>query len=626
MEESVTLTSRLRKYLETTPVEVVDARDSLQDDTTSVVQKARDLGLTLAEYVERDPIRAVLAAEGSLAAWQRVLETALMNGFIAGANGPVRLTKITSDMLISRIEDARNDLRAVQAIADMTGPENKGDVLLKSLYIRAVREKDTRALTYLIDRLDGRIAEGKSPTVDYDNAYNVYQIVHTLFDKQLEVLNSGPGTKIVMCSRRSGKTLLAAAACLITCLSEENVQCIYIGETMKLSEQLMDSAMRTIIQKCDLKDSGGNPLNWRSFENGSNIMVRGLSSTKDPDAIRGNKAKLIIIDEFFHLKDELLEYLQAEVLEPMQLDYAKDHKQIFIGTPAKIKGTFGDKMWDTLDAPHFHWYAKDNPYITDFDEFVAQKCIEKGLLTEDGLPNLYHPYIQREYFGVRAYDTDALFYPEYHTFSRDDVLPQYNIDLVVIGLDYGVSDNDAVIGIAWDTALRRGYVFFEAKFNRLTVDKSETMLTRLKREVKMCWQVAMDFFPSLGAEEANKRILWEADSTDQQLTQELMYNVRLDNSTVKLRITNAHKTDKILMEDKLRDLLRTGALLLPEGGKTAEECIKTVLKRDPQGNLTLDIDDHTYHPDLLPAMRYAMWDVVGMEVLSDTMNEREHAV
>jgi hypothetical protein len=395
---------------------------------------------------------------------------------------------------------------------------------------------------------------------------------------------------------------------------------------MTLADKLMDTACRELVTNCNLKDSTGNPLNWRKFENGSNILVRGLSNTKDPDLIRGNKAKVVVIDEFFHLKDDLLEYLQAEVLEPMQLDYAQDYKQIFVGTPAKIKGTFGDKAWDTLEVPHFHWYAKENPYITDFDEFVAQKCIEKGLLTEDGQPDIFHPFIQREYFGVRAYDTDALLYPEYHTFSQDEVLPQFNIDTILCGLDYGVSDNNAVIAAAWDSSLRRGFVFFEAKFNRLNVDKSETMLTRLKREVKMCWQVALDFFPSLSPEEANKRVLWEADSTDQQLSQELMYNVKLDNKDIKLRIANAHKHDKILMEDKIRDLLRTGGLLLPEGGKTAEECQKTILKRDNQGNIMLEIDDKTYHPDLLPALRYAMWNAIGQEVLVGPVTNKEHSV
>jgi hypothetical protein len=83
---------------------------------------------------------------------------------------------------------------------------------------------------------------------------------------------------------------------------------------------------------------------------------------------------------------------------------------------------------------------------------------------------------------------------------------------------------------------------------------------------------------------------------------------------------------KILMEDKIRDLLRTGGLLIPAGGKTEEECIKTILKRDPQGNIMLDIDDKVYHPDLLPALRYAMWNAIGTEVVKGAVVEKEHAV
>ena len=60
-----------------------------------------------------------------------------------------------------------------------------------------------------------------------------------------------------------------------------------------------------IIRDCRLKDTKGNVLNWRKLDNGSKIMVRGLSNTKDPDQIRGNKAKVIVIDEFFHLKNRV---------------------------------------------------------------------------------------------------------------------------------------------------------------------------------------------------------------------------------------------------------------------------------------------------------------------------------
>ena len=83
---------------------------------------------------------------------------------------------------------------------------------------------------------------------------------------------------------------------------------------------------------------------------------------------------------------------------------------------------------------------------------------------------------------------------------------------------------------------------------------------------------------------------------------------------IRLNISNAHKTDKIIMQDKIAELMRTGSLLLIKDGKTADECDKTVLKRGPNGQVYPEIDDRIYHPDLLPALRYALWNVIGQEV------------
>ena len=92
-----------------------------------------------------------------------------------------------------------------------------------------------------------------------------------------------------------------------------------------------------------------------------------------------------------------------------------------------------------------------------------------------------------------------------------------------------------------------------------------------------------------------------------------------------MNIGTAHKHDKIYVQDKIRDLLRTAFLLLPENGKTAKECEMTVLKRDMQGNLLLDIDDKVYHPDLLPALRYSLWPIIGLEVIRQrTMGQEEN--
>jgi hypothetical protein len=293
--------------------------------------------------------------------------------------------------------------------------------------------------------------------------------------------------------------------------------------------------------------------------------------------------------------------------------YPHDYKLIMVGTPPRIRGTYGEKVWkeavEEAKIPHFFWTVHQNPYVLDVDGFIRETCTEKGL-------DISHPYIRREYFGEWVYDEDALLYPEYHTWNEGMVPKLGEVDQILVGIDYGASDNDAIIGTAWNKASRRGFVFYEEKFNRLTCPKSMTQFEYLKACCRELWETALDFWPEVDRAEANKRITWEADSSDGQLTEELQVNCKCRYPELSMYIGVAHKHDKILMEDKIRDLLRTAALLVPEKGVIASECQMTVLKRDSKGNLKLDIDDKAYHPDGLPALRYSLWPVLGSEILA----------
>jgi hypothetical protein len=584
--------------------------------TGSILENAIAAGLTLQEYINLDPNKAIKEAEATLAEWLKIQSTAAIQGSIHTNQGTWTLSKNMTALLKERVIAAQNQLDKVNemAYAAFQDGEKRREHLTRVLYNKAVMKGDTRALVYLIDRTDGRPAESKVADLDYDYAFNVYQIIHSLFDKQLEVLNSGNGTKLLCCSRRSGKTHLLVAMCMIECMRVPNTTCIYIGETMEQTEILVDSAANQLVDKFKLRDKKGKRFEWKHFDNGSRILVRGLSNTKDPDQIRGHKAKIIVIDEFFHLKSELLEYLQREVLQPMQMDYADDYKFVCSGTPPSIKGTYGEWAWKNWDVPHFQWTFRENPHpveVQQREEYVERVLHEKGLDWESA-------FARREYGGEWVYDDDLLLYPEFHEYDPLEAVPTFNVDMVLFGIDYGVSDNDTLLGVAWDTAGRRGFVFHEDKFNRLDIkDRTVSQLEYLKGQINYAWGRALEFFPTLNDKEANKRILWVADDNDQHLTDYFNVNCRVEGKDIRLNIMNAHKTDKVFMFDKIRDLLRTAGLLLIRGGKTSRECQQTVLKRGINGQVYPEVDDKIYHPDLLPTLRYLMYPVIGNERESD---------
>jgi hypothetical protein len=295
----------------------------------------------------------------------------------------------------------------------------------------------------------------------------------------------------------------------------------------------------------------------------------------------------------------------------MQMDYATDYKFICAGTPPSVKGTYGEHAWKTWEVPHFHWTYKDNPYPTDpalKEEYVLNELKEMGLTMDS-------PFARREYGGEWIYDEDLLLYPEVHTYNPRETLPSFNIDMVLFGIDYGVSDHDCLIGIAWDTVARRGYIFHEDKFSRIDIkDRTISQLQYLEGQITYAWERALEFFPTLTAKEANKRILWDADDNNQHLTDHFNMNIRLKaQPDLRLNIQNAHKTNAPMMHDKIRDLFRTANLLCIEGGRTWKETQQTVLRRGPNGQVYPEIDNKVYHPDLLVALRYALWNVIGEE-------------
>lgn len=611
--------SGIRKMLVSKAVDDLPPENVGRDlpELESVYELARDAGLTLQEYVRRDPQGALRRAEAGVAAWQNVLTQAAMTGQLempneVGEMMPFAVSKNQTHLLEMRVREARlqlDDIREL-VLSSYSDEDLRKDALEKSMYRRALRG-DSKLAIYLHDRVDGRPAETKVSEYDYDNAYNIYAVIKTLFKEQLDVINSGNGTKLVCCSRRAGKSHLDCALMLIECMRKPRTRCLYIGETMELSENIVNKAMNDIIDVCQLKNKRGMRFDWKKMDNGSEIIIRGLSNTKDPDQIRGLNAKVIIIDEFFHLKSELLEYMQREVLAPMQMDYADDYAFICTGTPPQIKNTYGEKAWKTWDCPHFHWTWKENPHPVDVEkrkEFIEKELHDKGL-------DWSSSFARREYLGEFAYDDDLLLYPEYHCYDSREAVPSIQASRIVFGIDYGVGDNDTIWGAVWNDDEKRGYQFWEDKFNRLDIMNREiSQLEYLGEQVRAAWRAAMDYFPGLEPKEANKRILWDADDNDQHLTDYFNVNIRLEEfDGLRLNIANAHKTDKAIMYDRIRDLLRKGDMLIMKGGKCEQELESTILKRGPNGEVYKEVDSKAYHPDLLPAMRYALWNCIGVQ-------------
>jgi hypothetical protein len=605
-----TLTHDLKSYLQSadsaivSPIDIEHAEESALQSMYTVASNNR---MSLQQYVTTFPKQALFLAERSVARWNDTLMEAITSGFVRSDFGKTRVNKFITDLFKLRLEQANRELQEVKQYLATTS-ENKGERLINVMFKQA-EAGNVQAAKYLWDRLDGKIGDVKATTDEFDvYQLNIYRILHSLFDKQLQIINAGTGTKVICCSRRAGKSHVAVAAIEMAKMLTPNTKCLYISKTQKYAEKIYGAAAEQMISDLNLKDPKGNRYKWKGqLDNGSETVLRGLTNTKDPDSLRGFKFEIVIIDEFFHLSSDLLKYLQDEVLEPMQMDYADTYKMLLMGTPPKDRKSYGETVWQNTPSHNkFFWTWEDNPFISNGQAYLDKLFKDKGID-----PN--SAFARREYGGQWVYETDFLLYPVYYTFNPDISLPPFNISKVTFGVDYGTSDQTSIIGVAWDTDNVRGYVFYEDKFNIMsTGDKS--IIQYLKESAKRAWRQALDFFPTMDWRERNKRIVWFADCNGmaQSISQELNRGVRFSEfPDLNIQIVDATRTNARIMQDKIRDLFRTSALLLPENGLTAIECELVSYMRDANGNPMSEIDHKTFHPELLTSLRYAMFDLVG---------------
>ena len=334
-----------------------------------------------------------------------------------------------------------------------------------------------------------------------DQDFLHYRLIKQLYQQQREIAyDKFISRKVIATSRRAGKTNLAARLLVDYCI-EPNTPCLYIHtkaeNCMTQCWPLILEAAKDIELGIDKADSGTMII---TFTNGSYIKLYGNKDKSSAPLLRGGKYKLIIIDEAQDQRNmvELVE----DVCEPMLVDY-KNSCMILQGTPPRRPKTYFEKCWNSNGWKHYHFTMNDNPFLNDQEEFI------KGVAERKNIP-LDDPLILREYRGEFVFDTTAQVFNGYRTYDGPND-PQINfpIDKIYIGNDYGWSANNAVIGVACNTRLKKGYVFYEALFNKASV-------TDIVNKNKECFEKGKELLNKYNAPLNNIGIY--GDTSDKSIT------------------------------------------------------------------------------------------------------------
>ena len=442
-----------------------------------------------------------------------------------------------------------------------------------------------------------------------DINFALYKLNEDYFQEQRDVLVEINHSKkiLVCCSRRAGKSYFCAGAIVKSALKNPGSRIIYINLTFKNAvKQIWDNVIKASEDtglQIDKSSKNDGEIEW---VNGSSLRIKGNSNNAEADTLRGeSKVSLVIIDEAFHQKN--MEYAINEVIMPFLADLGDKATILCTGTPPRIPHTYMEKLWSNDKTwRHYHWTAENNPHIPNFEKFVEEVCKAKGL-TKDA------PFIQREYYGViGAYDTEAMVFKNYQTYTE---LPtSFTANRIAIGCDWGFSDYNSIITVAYNTQSGEAYVIEEKKFNKATVSEIIT-------EVKRSYEAAKNRF---GIDDI--QIL--CDTNEQSITYELYANQHLP-------AYNAYKYDKASAITQLSDWLRSGKIKVNANDiYLKDEFERTLYKRDEDDDSILpEIDDDIFHPDAIMALLYASrtiafdmgdkWQIDGVNTGGESTNKKE---
>lgn len=435
----------------------------------------------------------------------------------------------------------------------------------------------------IISKLDEQTDKALAKDLDFLE----YRIMKQLYDKQREVyLDDKIHKKIIIGSRRIGKTTLASRMAVKECLRPGR-HALFIGLKMDSSpvKAVFDESLR-IASEIGLIVVNKNSSNRTiEFANGSRITCKGNYTVRDQDTnFQGDHYSLVILDECQSQKN--VQHLLDDLIGPAMTDF-EDATLILTGTPPRIKGTYAERIWKEFKGwKHYSWTMGENPFICNgnrtLEQVIAEKCEEKGL-TKDA------PFIQREYLGVWAYDIEAQVFKNYKTYKE---IPSTFIPTdIAIGTDYGFSDYNSMVALAYSKDTKQAYVIAERKFNKSTI-------TEIVKACRDILEYSKRFAISRNANFDLTKIGFYCDTNEQSITYEL-------STTYKLPAYNCYKHDKAMAISQLSDWCSSGRIMVEEEGIISDEFERTVYKRDEQDNITSEIDDDLFHPDAVDALLYA---------------------
>lgn len=479
---------------------------------------------------------------------------------------------------------------------------------------------------------------------DDDLDYRLFRIYKRAFDIQQQVLLSKEKRIYLMCGRRAGKTIVNELKLIYTMvelasdtpvrrISEKPVKVLYIGLTITKAIDLIYDHMKDLCWKLKIPvETFRRNEGYMKMANGSELFIAGNASSAEREKARGPYWDLVIIDEVQSHDNATLKYYLESILEPTLID--TKGTLMMSGTGPRTRGMLWGQIWENVDnrwpGLRLNWNLFSNPHINDH-QLVLEQVLREHNWTENS-----NAYV-REYLGKVSYDDDALVYrlSDKNYYTNEELIAWVNAQPITdirftAGLDYGFVSADAFVMVMWSISSPLRFIISEYKKSRTgwneLIDAIKNKINEIvknpvfdRKELVAPndpgWEMT-DTLNTTQMQYAKPQLVtigknfavWAEYATGGQKT-------AIDFRKEGIPIVDAIKTNKqqkveLLREEVLSRNLKCHAVRQPDGSlKTdsifAEEALYTVFSRDEQDQLTREIDDLVFHPDLCDSLLYA---------------------
>lgn len=399
-----------------------------------------------------------------------------------------------------------------------------------------------------------------------------FEIEKFCFDKQIGFIDDPHPFTTAVCSVRAGKTVACAADLIRTALGRKGVACLYITLSRINAKRIIWPELCSINTSFALGGKVNESELSIKFQNGSVIYVSGAKDKREIEKFRGLALALCYIDECQSFRGYIRELVE-EVIAKRLFDYAG--KLRLIGTPGPVPVGYFYECSKSKEWSHHAWTMFDNPWLpkksgNTHEEILQRELKRKGVERTD-------PSIQRECFGIWAFDPNALVFRYNEALNHYEQLPKSSTWNHIIGVDLGYDDADAIAVLAYSPDYPDCYLVYEDVTHKQGIDGLSAKINELIKT----------YSPD--------RIVMDTGGLGKKIAESIQQRYSIP-------ILAAEKSRKFEYIELLNDSMRTKRFYASKRSRFAADCFLVEWDRDVVEKYKIK---DTYHSDICDAVLYA---------------------